>query len=182
MTFWLQRRKSRSLGRGSGLGMTSFLVAGLAAFSWAVPQQPATPQPGQSVQGDERAQVLRQRAEGSAGGNRAEIYMELARHEIELANLQFDSGTTETAQALIRQATDDAKMASDASIQSGSRLKNTELEMHKLARRLTAIQESVSVEDRSPVKAAVEKLFDLDRALLERIFQHKSKEKEGAKK
>jgi hypothetical protein len=154
---------------------TAIAILLLLSAAAGAQQQPQAP-------GDDRSETLRARAAGTSGGERARIFLELAQRDIELANSQFDAGSVEQAQSLIRQAVEDASSGANAAIESGNRLKGTEIEMHRLARRLGDIEQSLSVDDRPPVKSAVEKLQDLDRALLERMFRHKTKQKEAEKK
>jgi hypothetical protein len=180
-------KKCRSL---AALGMTSLFLIGLPAIFGLPSQSPAAPgsqqppsiSPTPTQPADERSDSLRAQGQGSKSGDRARIFMELAQRDVELADREFDAGTSEQAQKLIQQSVTDAQTAADAAIESGSRLKNTEMEMHRLARRLADVEQSLGVDDRPPVKAAAEKVQDLDRALLERMFRHKSKAREPEKK
>ena len=149
--------------------LPSFIVALVIAIVGTL-----CPQGAGTERGSEQSlENLRVHARGSSGGERARLYMELAQREVELGNKQFDSGEAEQARQSVQQATEDAQAAADAATSSGGRLKNTEMEMHKLARRLNDIEHALPVEDRPAVKAAGDKLHDLDRALLERMFHHK---------
>jgi hypothetical protein len=118
---------------------------------------------------------LRARAQGAGGGDRARLYMEAATEGVEEASQQFDTGDPDIGQKLVQDAVKDATEAANATIKSGDRMKHTEIEMRKLARRLEDVEHSVSIEDRPAVKTAVEKLHDLDRAILDRMFHKKDK-------
>src|SRR5215510_1942296 len=136
--------------RPAGYIIASLFIAVLSAQQAPSPAQTPQTQPQIS---DDRSEILRAQARGANGGDRARIYMELAFRDVELANKEFDSGTFEQAQKLIQQGVRDAQAAADAAIRSGNRLKNTEMEMHRLARRLNDIEQSLGVDDRPPVKA-----------------------------
>ncbi len=162
--------------------MTFIVLSLTLALASAAQQAPASTSAPPAQQPDERSDSLRAQGQGSKGGDRARIFMELAQRDVELANREFDAGNFEQAQKLIQQSVADAHSAANAAIESGGRLKNTEIEMHRLARRLAEVEQTLGVDDRPPVKAAEERVQDLDRALLERMFRHKSKVKEPEKK
>ena len=118
----------------------------------------------------ESPEKLRERAEAAKGGERAKLYMRAAEETVEEANGKFDSGDVEQAHGQVKQAVGDADRATEAARSSGKRLKNTELELRKLVRRLSDIERTLAVDDRGPVHQGIERLQELDRSLLDRMF------------
>ena len=118
----------------------------------------------------ESPEKLRERAEGAKGGERAKLYMRAAEKTVEEANAKFTAGEVEQAHGQVKQAVSDADRATDAARSSGKRLKNTELELRKLVRRLTDIERTLAVDDRGPVHEGIEHLQELNRLLLDRMF------------
>lgn len=121
----------------------------------------------------EQLEQLRKRAETAEGGDRAKLYIDLARNEIEDANAKFDAGNADQAQADVEHATADAEKAKQAAVSSHKRLKQTQIAMHELARRLDAIEHSLAAEDRPKVKAAVDKMQNMATEILEAMFKKK---------
>src|SRR5207248_1490954 len=74
---------------------------------------------------------LRERAESSRGGDRARLFLDAARREMEAADEQFTAGNPERGQVLVKDALTDTEKSADAAIQSGHRLKQTELDLRK---------------------------------------------------
>jgi hypothetical protein len=118
----------------------------------------------------ESPEKLRERAEAAKGGERAKLYMRAAEKTVEEANAKFTAGEIEQAHGQVKQAVSDADRATDAARTSGKRLKNTELELRKLVRRLTDIERTLAVDDRGPVHESIEHLQELNRSLLDRMF------------
>ena len=142
------------------LSLMLAMVTGLGPLS----MQPAAAKETESLE------KLRERAEAAKGGDRAKLFMQAAERGVEEANHNFESGSVEQGQGQIKQAVSDADEATDAARTSGKRLKKTELDLRKLVRRLSDIERTLSVDDRPPVHEAVERLQELDRALLDRMF------------
>jgi len=118
---------------------------------------------------------LKQRADAASGGSRAKLFAELARAEITLADQQFTSGEADAAQKQVASALEHATVAADAAVNSGKRLKETEIELRKLQRRTDELAHSVAFDDRPPVAAAVKQLEQLRSRLLQRMFGGKEK-------
>ena len=123
------------------------------------------------LQRDEPLDRLRGRSAASAGGERAKLFSELARRQMEMANDQFTAGAVEEGHKLVQQSLGDAETAVEAARTSGKRLKETEIELRRLARRTEDIRRSLNFEDRPVLAKAVERLEDLRRKLLEKMFK-----------
>jgi hypothetical protein len=117
--------------------------------------------------------ALRKRAEAADGGDRAKLFAELAKLEIEEANSKFDAGDAGAAQTEVARATADAEQAKQTSMKTHKRMKQTQLALHELARRLDGIEHSLTAEDRPPVKKAVDRLQGMATELLEAMFKRK---------
>ena len=103
------------------------------------------------------------------------LYMKAAEQQLKAADKLYSDGKPEQAAALIGEIEDYSAKATDASISSGKRLKNTEIDIRKISTRLRDIQHSLSYDDQAPVKAAVDKLEQLRTRLLDRMFARKKK-------
>jgi len=161
------RAKETMSGQLTARICTIAMAAALSCnFARAAPQQ----QPPAGGAPHDPLLNLRQRADAANGGTRAKLFTELARAEIKLADEQFTSGSADTAQKQVASALEHATVATDAAVQSGKRLKETEIELRKLQRRTDELARSVSFDDRAPVEAAVKQLEHLRARLLQRMF------------
>lgn len=154
----------------------AFVIALLCGIAAAQQTKPATSSTPNSSSGPAESQAvanLRKRAEAADGGDRAKLFTELAKLEVEEANSKFSSGDADHAHAEIARATADAQQAKQSSLSTHKRMKQTQMALHELSRRLDGIEHSLSAEDRPQVKTAVERLQGMATELLEAMFKRK---------
>ena len=89
---------------------------------------------------------------------------------LEDANTLFTDGDVDKAQGEVGEVVEYAHKAADAASSSGKHVKHTEIELRKLSKRLHDIAETLSVEDRPPLKKAVEDIEQIRADLLTRMF------------
>jgi hypothetical protein len=125
---------------------------------------------------DEGAQEqLRQRAQAASGGERAKLFTELSRQEMETANQYFTDGDAAKGQDEVKQSEADAEKGAQAALTSDKRLKQTEIELRKLQKRTEDIRHTLAFEDRAALEAVENKLEELRRSLLQKMFGGKGK-------
>lgn len=110
---------------------------------------------------------LKAKAEGMKDHDRGKIYSEIARELTEQANRQFTEGQPEAALESIKLVLEFAEKASNAAKLKNKKTKDTEINLRKTARRLEEVERTLALEDRPPVQAAVEKLDEIRKELLE---------------
>ncbi|MGH9579469.1 MAG: hypothetical protein ACRD2R_00630, partial [Terriglobales bacterium] len=101
---------------------------------------------------------LKERAAAARGSDRAKLFMEAARKQIEVANQYYGEGSLQAAQEAVAQAVQSADQACTAARESRKRMKKTEIEARKLSRRLAEIGRTLALADRPQVEAAVDHL------------------------
>ncbi len=121
---------------------------------------------------------LQAQAEAAEGKKRAELFMDLAELRLDQASRLFGDGKAEEAHDAVKQAVAASEEAGDAARKSRKRLKQTEISVRQLARRLTDLADTLAFEDREAIKPSVEKLEDIRRQLLDEMFGKKKKKKE----
>ena len=114
---------------------------------------------------------LQHKIESARGGKRAEFLMQLAHQELEEADRQYHDGDTDKALRTAQSSGACADQATAASLESGKRLKDTEIELRKLSERLQAILQELSFEDRQGLDPMVQKLEQDRSKLLDRMFK-----------
>ncbi len=144
-----------------------FLVCALAAGQQ---QSPAPPVPDAFA-------TRRATAEAAHEGHRAKLFVELAHDEMEAADKAFTNGNADLGQALAANAGNDAEEGGKAALDSGKRLKDTEIELRKLQFRTRDISRSLSFDDRPPVNKIVDRIEAMREAILTRMFGPRKKGK-----
>lgn len=118
-----------------------------------------------------RLDELKAKLEKTEEHNRSKLYSEIARELTEIANQHFTSGDLDKGQATIQEVVGYAEKASAAAKLKNKKLKDTEINLRKTARRLEEVERTLAVEDRPPVNAAVERLDAIRKELLEYLLR-----------
>jgi polyhydroxyalkanoate synthesis regulator phasin len=118
----------------------------------------------------ETLQELIARAESARVEDRPALYVEIAERELKSANELYTGGKVDEARTAVQDVVTYSEKAHDAAIQSGKRVKNTEIEFRKMAAKLRDIKRSLNFEDQAPVQAAAERLETLRTDLLSHMF------------
>jgi len=114
---------------------------------------------------------LKEQAAKATGKQQAELDVKIAEHQVRALDADYNSGNVERAQVALKDVVEYSQRAATAASDSGKHLKQTEVAMRKMAEKLQDIQKTLSVDDRPPVKEAVEKLQKLREELLARMFK-----------
>jgi hypothetical protein len=112
----------------------------------------------------------RSEAQAAREGHRAKLFVDLAHQEMEAADRAFTEGNVELGQKLAADAGNDADEASKAALESGKRLKDTEIDLRKLQTRTRDIGRSLSFDDRPPMTKLVDRIEAMREAILNRMF------------
>jgi hypothetical protein len=104
-----------------------------------------------------------------------ELYTKIAERQLKSADHLYDQGKMEEAGTCVKDVVTYSEKATDTSIRSGKRLKNTEIALRKMSSRLRDIQRTVNFDDQAPLKAAADRLEDLRTNLLSRMFSKEKK-------
>ena len=131
-----------------------FLVTSLLAFGYKT----------------ETLQELMAREEAAKVEDRPALCAEIAERQLKAADELFTAGKVEEAQAAVKDIVIYSEKAHDAAIQSGKKLKNTEIDFRKMAAKLRDIKRSLNFEDQAPVQAAADRLESLRTDLLSHMF------------
>ncbi len=116
---------------------------------------------------------LKVQAESAHEGKQVDLYTEVARQQMELANQSYDVGNSEKALSLIKESVDSAEKAADEAMRSGKKLKQAEIALRKLSARGQDIRRSVAFEDRAPIEPLLARIEQSRTKLLDRMFQKK---------
>jgi hypothetical protein len=115
-------------------------------------------------------QDLIARADAAKVEDRPALYVEIAERQLKSADELFTGGKVENAQSAVKDVVTYSEKAHDAAIQSGKKLKNTEIDFRKMAAKLRDIKRTLNFDDQAPVQAAADRLESLRTDLLSHMF------------
>jgi hypothetical protein len=142
----------------------------LAALTGAA--LPAFAAPGFATK-DESLDQLIARAEAARPEDRPALYVEIARQKADLADQSYHDGNAEAGAATLREVVTFAMKATDASIETGKKLKNTEITLRKMVTKFGDVKRTVAFEDQAPIQQAMDELEKMRTDLLSAMFGKK---------
>ncbi len=113
---------------------------------------------------------LKTRADNAHGADQAKLCIEYAHAELENANELYTKGDVDQAQAAVNSVMEYVRKGAESAESSGKRLKQTEIELRKLQKRMKDIGESLNLDDRPPVLKCVDEIEQLRAGLLAAMF------------
>jgi hypothetical protein len=121
--------------------------------------------------------ALKDEVDRSHGGHRAKLALETADQLIGVADGQFTAGENAQAHAAVEEVVKYTQIARDASFDDRGSMKQTEIRLRQIARRMEGLKRTLAVEDRGPLDAAEKKIEQFRQDLLDAMFSPKKKEK-----
>jgi len=109
-------------------------------------------------------------ADAAPVGDRPALYIEIAERELKMADEAYTAGKVDEGQKAVQNIVTYSEKAQDASVQSGKRLKGTEIALRKMSAKLKDMKRTLSFEDQAPVQAAADRLEALRTDILQRMF------------
>jgi len=119
---------------------------------------------------DPALQELEKRAAAAPMGERPVLYLDIAGRLLKSADELYTAGQEDEARAAVGNLVTYSGKAHDAAVQSGKRLKNTEIGLRKMSIRLRDLKRTLNFEDQAPVETAAEQLQKLSDDLLAHMF------------
>ncbi len=118
----------------------------------------------------ETLQELMARAESAKVEDRPALCVEIAERQLKSADELYTAGKVDDAGAAVKDVVNYSEKAHAAAIQSGKKVKNTEIAFRKMAAKLRDIKRSLNFDDQAPVQAAADRLESLRTELLSHMF------------
>ncbi len=113
---------------------------------------------------------LKARADEAQGAEQAKRCMQYAHAELEYADQLFTKGNVEQAQTAISSVMEYARKGASAATSSRKRLKQTEIALRELEKRMKDIGESLQFDDRPPVLKSADEIEHLRAGLITAMF------------
>ena len=114
---------------------------------------------------------LKARIESARPDEKVQICLTIAERQVNNANELFRQNKSEEAQAAVRDVVTYSGQARDAAAVTGHRLKNTEIDVRKMAHKLSDIKRPLALEDQVPVQTAIDELEKIRTDLLNKMFK-----------
>jgi hypothetical protein len=118
----------------------------------------------------ETLQELIARAGSAKLDDQPSLYVDISERQLKSADELYSAGKSDDARAAVQDVVTYSEKAQSASIQSGKKLKNTEIALRKMAAKLRDIKRSLNFDDQAPVEAAADRLESLRTDLLTHMF------------
>jgi hypothetical protein len=122
---------------------------------------------------DETLDQLIARAEAARPEDRPVLYLEIARQKAESADQFYHAGNADAGNAALQDVVNFSHKASQASIETGKRLKNTEIGLRKMVEKFRDLKRSVAFEDQAPIQQTMDELEKMRTDLLSAMFGKK---------
>jgi polyhydroxyalkanoate synthesis regulator phasin len=125
----------------------------------------------------EKASVaeLKARLANARPEDRGKICLEIAEQQVAAADKLYTDGKIEEAQAVVSDVVTYSQQAGEEAGKSGRHVKNTEIALRKMARRLTDVKHTLASDNQPPVQAAIDTLEKIRTDLLNHMFGKKPK-------
>ena len=118
----------------------------------------------------ETLQELIARAQSAKVEDQPALYVDIAERQLKAADELYTGGKIDDARTAVQDVVTYSERAHDAAIQSGKKLKNTEIAFRKMAAKLRDIKRSLNFDDQAPLQTAADRLESLRTDLLSHMF------------
>jgi hypothetical protein len=119
---------------------------------------------------EQTLQELIARATAAPVKDQPSLYIDIAERQLKSADQMYSEGKVDDARAAIADVVTYSQKAHDAAIQSGKKLKPTEMASRKMSHRLRDIKRTLNFDDQAPVQAAADRLETMAQDLLGHMF------------
>ncbi len=118
-------------------------------------------------------QDLKSRADTASGADKAKFAVEYAEQSAKAADKAFQEGKDAEGYAGLKEIVKYAKVASEASIQTGKHEKATEITLRKIAYQLAQVKNALPVDEQPQVQQTIDEVDKARSSLLEAMFDKK---------
>jgi len=119
---------------------------------------------------EQTLQELIARANAAPTKEQASLYIDLAERQLRSADQLYSEGKVDDARIAISDVVTYSQKAHDAAVQSGKKLKPTEMASRKMSHRLRDLKRTLNFDDQAPVQAAADRLETMAQDLLAHMF------------
>jgi hypothetical protein len=119
---------------------------------------------------DASLEELKNRFAGARVEDRAELGIRIAQLQLRNTDKLYVEGKVEQAVVAVDEIASYCEKARDAATRANKHLKNTEIDVRKIADKLRDIKRTVAFDDQAPLDQAIRRLEDVRTTLLKEMF------------
>lgn len=124
---------------------------------------------------DATIEELKARVTSTEIGSRPRLCLQIAERQLEAANKLFASTQSDEAKAALTDVVTYSELARDYAIQSRKHLKQTEIAVRGMTRKLNDLKHTVTHDDQAAIQDAIDRLQRVRDDLLQAMFPHGKK-------
>ncbi|HEY7354677.1 MAG TPA: hypothetical protein VH596_18060 [Terriglobales bacterium] len=128
-----------------------------------------------SIARQEPIEELMAKAEAATGADKADLCMKVADRELKLTLTAYKANKPNEGNTALDQVVKYSDMAHTAAIESGKKLKGTEIKIRKIAEHLHDLKFNADAYDQPVIQTAIDKLQEFRTELLKTMFGSKKK-------
>ena len=122
---------------------------------------------------DESIEEMKDRIDAARPEDRIALSIQIARKELDAIAEANKSNNSDAAHSAVADLLTYAGKASDTSLQTNKKLKDTEIALRKIAERLRDLKRGADFEEQAPLQDASERVENMRTQLLSRMFAKK---------
>ncbi|MFB3815224.1 MAG: hypothetical protein ACE14L_14045 [Terriglobales bacterium] len=119
---------------------------------------------------EETLDQLKEKAARASVRDQPKIFLELAERHLEAANTAYDAGEVEKGREAVEEVASYSEKAGNAAIQARKHMKQVEIKVRRMERKLSDIRRAVTFEDRASLEAAIQRMEKIRANLLRAMF------------
>jgi hypothetical protein len=119
---------------------------------------------------EDSLEQLKARLETATPDQRISLSLEIAQRQLTSADKLYTEGKPDEARAAVNDVVTYSEKAGQAANETGKKLKQAEITVRKMAKKLRDIKRSVNFEDQEPLQDAADRLEHIRSDLLTRMF------------
>jgi hypothetical protein len=119
---------------------------------------------------EDSLEQLKARLETATPDQRISLSLEIAQWQLTSADKLYTEGKPDEARAAVNDVVTYSEKAGQAANETGKKLKQAEITVRKMAKKLRDIKRSVNFEDQEPLQDAADRLEHIRSDLLTRMF------------
>jgi hypothetical protein len=122
----------------------------------------------------ETVEQLKARAESAKPPQQVKLFLQLAERRFDAADASYKQGDADSGKAVVDEVVSYCERAASAANSTGKHLKDAEIRIRDLQRKVDGLRQSVGYDERPPLRAAVDRLEKIRSDLLATMFRKKS--------
>ena len=118
----------------------------------------------------ETVDELKRRAEAARGNEQVKLYLVLAQRQLQSADEAYNQGKADAGHGAAEDAAASCEKAVTVAVDSHKHLKEAEIKIRELTRKLESLRRSLSFEEREPLQGVIDRMDKARNRLVNAMF------------